>query len=272
MAHPLDGVRAKLNRATKHLRELDAKVRAFLMPEPYAIETEPSVHPAYVGWYQGWFRILRDPPLELGVIAGEVLGQYRSALDHLMTQLTILNGTRYGHFPIYPKGRFWLPNKKGMIPKGRVADLVRPEHLAIIERLQEPEVPKPHLRTEVMRSSEALLITQWVANDDKHEIVRPGLMSPRKVGVSYGWNIAEFEWVWQPFEDLGHNTELYRVKFVPQQSMEVPYRLQPDLTFGEEPYRWLPVSTIRVIGRRVRRIVQRFVRVTPEFRDDANPN
>lgn len=263
MAHRLSGVRAKLHRSAKHLRELDTKVSAFFKGEPYRIVLE---YDADSGWYRGWFRVNRYPPIELGVIAGEVIGQYRSALDHLMTQLAALHGTRCGHFPIYPGGRFWRTDKKaGGAPKDRYARLVRPEHFAILERLQPREV-EPIGRPGVLSARHALVVTQWVANIDKHELVRPAFLSPLQVGVAYQPNVAAFEWIMAPWANLYDGTEMYRVKFVSEENVEVPFRLTPDLTFGELPHPWITASTMRIYGKRIREIVRRFVRVTPEFR------
>lgn len=267
MAHPLDGVRAKLRRASRHLRELDRKVRAFFDAHPYSVDLEPHDDPAYAGWYRCWFRVNREPPIELGVIAGEVFAQYRSALDHLMTQLTRVNGTRYGHFPIYPEGRFWQvgKGKATRSPKERMADLVRPEHLAILERLQEPQVPRSRRYSPRVPTHRGLLLTQWVANLDKHELVRPAFFSPSHVAMSHRPNVADFTLLWNPTTNLAHETELYRVRFVTEQDMEVPFRLDIDLTFGEAPYAWLNVERMRFTGQQVRRVMRRFVRVTPEF-------
>lgn len=37
MAHPLDGIRAKLDRADEHLEVLNAEIAAFLRGKPYAV-------------------------------------------------------------------------------------------------------------------------------------------------------------------------------------------------------------------------------------------
>jgi hypothetical protein len=266
MAHPLDGVRAKLKRAAKHRRELNAKVRTFLATEPYRVLLEPDEDPGYAGWYLGVFSVLQEPPLEFSVIAGEVFGQYRSALDHLMSQLMMLRGTAGSTFPIYPAGRFWAIDKKGHSPRQRIEALVRPEHLAIIERLQEPKDAVPR-----RGSTRALLITKWFSNLDKHELVRPSFLAMKKVHVSYEDHIAGFDFLWAPAGNLYDGTKLYRVRFVSKEQMEVPFSLQVDLTFGDSPYPWLPIERIGDVSIAVRRIVQRFVRVTPEFRN-PNPN
>ena len=273
MAHPLAGVRAKLKRATKHLRELNAKAAAFLGSDPYRIDVEPEDDPRYVGWHRATFRIVRYPPFELGVIVGEVFGQYRSALDHLMVRLIRLNQiSGRVKFPIYPDGVYWVPNKEGRVPRDRLARLVRSEHLAVFDRLY----PRPDQRRRrvLMTRPHALVMTQWVSNFDKHELVRPSFLAPRQMGVSMEPRVGLFEWVHSPAANLYDGALLYRVKFVSEGEVDVPYRLVPDLTFGEPPHEWIAPLTVRLAGARIRSIVQSFVRVTPELRerDDANPN
>jgi len=103
---PLEGCRAKITRAEFHLVEMRFRVREYLQHAPYRV----------VGEYQqatGEFVLraeavagVQPVPLELTLIAGEVVHQLRSALDHLVFDLVIENtgaeppGIKSG-FPIF---------------------------------------------------------------------------------------------------------------------------------------------------------------------------
>jgi len=87
MTHPLESARLKLARAREHLKELDVEIAGFLDGEPYlyraAYDVESGKHPVRV--YK-----LADPPIRLGVIAGDAAHCLRSCLDHIVFQLAAL--------------------------------------------------------------------------------------------------------------------------------------------------------------------------------------
>lgn len=96
----LQGPLLKLERASEHLKTLDAEVVEFLEGEPYrTIETiEPET-----GDYVLSGEILRPPPAHLGPIIGDIVHNLRSALDHLAYQLAIIGKDAPGkvRFPIF---------------------------------------------------------------------------------------------------------------------------------------------------------------------------
>ena len=108
MGHPLDSSRLKLARAREHFRQLDVERKAFLDTQPYFYV------PAYdddAGRHEIRARVLAAPPLRLGVLAGDVIHNYRAALDHLVYQVAALGprgeagrGDRT-QFPIFEKKR-----------------------------------------------------------------------------------------------------------------------------------------------------------------------
>lgn len=86
--HPLDNVSVKLERAYKHIIELNNELAAFkrLHPDTFGTHLDPAT---------GKFThttIQFDADIDTGrlsVIAGEVLHQLRSSLDHLVAQMLI---------------------------------------------------------------------------------------------------------------------------------------------------------------------------------------
>lgn len=102
MAHPLDGCRAKLQRAEESINNLHSEITAFLR--------ELISHQKIVGRHQndGLEYVLvaygdSSAPLRFAVLAGEIIHHLRSCLDHLVHALIIQNGgvpTNRTQFPI----------------------------------------------------------------------------------------------------------------------------------------------------------------------------
>jgi hypothetical protein len=85
------GPRQKLNRALKHLDELDRTVNGFFNGpnKPYAFEAQPRENGAEVD--VRIFILKEIPALDLGIIVGDVIHNLRSALDQLVWVLTVQN-------------------------------------------------------------------------------------------------------------------------------------------------------------------------------------
>jgi len=78
MAHPLDGIDAKLLRASAHIGELDRQVRAFCDRRPYAVRVDKQADSqgrvVSVSFVAVDNRI-GDPDLSIRLLAGEVVYQ-----------------------------------------------------------------------------------------------------------------------------------------------------------------------------------------------------
>jgi len=102
MPHPMDGCRAKLERARETLDALELEVANFLSkdPPPVRLETKHingGLEYAFIAYGEP------NPPLRISVIAGEIVHHMRSSLDHLIYALVIRNGvspTFQHQFPI----------------------------------------------------------------------------------------------------------------------------------------------------------------------------
>ena len=100
--HPLSGIGAKLERAYQHIEQLDTEIDQFLStdPPPYFIESGFYDDPCKYE-FKGFIR--SDIPLRFSVMAGEIVHQLRSSLDHLITALVLANNQppiRNLQFPI----------------------------------------------------------------------------------------------------------------------------------------------------------------------------
>jgi hypothetical protein len=80
----LAGVVAKLDRAEEHLTELDTELGRYMDSEPYTLVRyqKPQGRRISVAW-----TVIEQPPIRLAVIAGDVLFNVMSSLDHLAWEL-----------------------------------------------------------------------------------------------------------------------------------------------------------------------------------------
>ena len=70
--------RVKIERAQKHISDLDAAAKAFLDSRPYDFTIDNNYE---AGGFAATFRATREPPLELGTIAGDAIHNLRGALS-----------------------------------------------------------------------------------------------------------------------------------------------------------------------------------------------
>ena len=161
MAHALDGVRLKCQRARDHLNTLEAEFDDFGLDAygfRHHVERQGRVHVYKVNR-------LRHTRPEWGPIIGDCLHNAASALDQLAYQLAILHSGRLPsglardtHFPVYGNSReFWANLRK---LQGIGPDLIAP-----MERLQPYHAvdgPDHHW----------LMILKRLSNADKHRMLR----------------------------------------------------------------------------------------------------
>lgn len=101
MSNRMQSIRLKSERAKEHFRNLEVARDRFINSEPYRIVSEfdpQTSHKTYK------VVDLKVPPADIGLIAGDVLHNLRSALDHLAWQLVLANGgtpNKITCFPIY---------------------------------------------------------------------------------------------------------------------------------------------------------------------------
>jgi hypothetical protein len=79
MAHGLKSAKAKLVRATKHLRVIKKCIAAYSRTKPHVLVRKSKGKKK--------LNIPKPPPVEISILAGEMIYQMRSALDHLAFEL-----------------------------------------------------------------------------------------------------------------------------------------------------------------------------------------
>jgi hypothetical protein len=162
---PLDGPRAKIDRAENQLNALSEQIRQVMQADVYASSAELNpIDDSYAVILEKQREI---PVTEWGLSLGEIIHNARGALDHLIVQLVVLAGhtphTRH-QFPVVKRDDEWErlvvnPPKHG---KRGMLDFIDRTHVAAIKRLQPntPATGKP-----------SLLTLQRFSNADKHRLI-----------------------------------------------------------------------------------------------------
>ncbi len=164
MSHPLDGCRAKLDRAEQHLDALNAEIKPFMERDKQTFVTDfDHADNSVVVRYKETQQI----PISWGVALGDFVHNTRSALDHLVHQLVLLAGaTPHGthQFPILDHPNDWIgkvENPPQVGKKGQL-DFICTGQVAVIKALQpyEPATGLPRLLT-----------LRRFSNTDKHRLI-----------------------------------------------------------------------------------------------------
>lgn len=155
MPHPLDGVNAKIKRAITHVEQFSSDVCSFER-YAYTVRLEPDINARVLNCFLVDMG-LGEPPVDLGLLAGEVVYQLRSALDHIIYILAKQTGERDRQFPIFKKPQEYKACASSMI-KG-----VSPRAEAIIEKAQPFQSSAPNERP--------LSMLNKLNNTDKHRVI-----------------------------------------------------------------------------------------------------
>lgn len=146
----LQGVDAKIVRAKIHIETLEQQIVAYLTP---GVAKFPSKLDRQKRTCRVTFHLLVEPPLPLSIIAGDVVHNARSALDHLWGALTRSSDSR---FPCYRETTKWDDAKADFLC--RVPSAAH----ALVESLQ------PCSGT---NDGHLLGLLNMLSNRDKHKVI-----------------------------------------------------------------------------------------------------
>jgi hypothetical protein len=95
-------IRVKIERAKQHIHELNSEIRAFFDTNPFIVGTKRNPKTRQLIYY---LVSVHEVPLTIAAIAGDILQNLRSALDHLAYQLVLVgrgsgDPLRHVYFPI----------------------------------------------------------------------------------------------------------------------------------------------------------------------------
>ena len=189
MTHPLDGCWAKVERGKEHAETLEHYISQTFAVESnrpnVGIKLDPNTG-EYILYVSG-LPDLSEGFIRIGVLLGDIVHNFRSALDHLVFQLAMWNTK--GHI-VNPKNiGFPTANKSAdfLSAKGKELAEVDPAHQAIIERFQPYNRIAEGLTISVggmggYFHSFALLDHLW--DMDKHRLLTPVMILPTGLGTT----------------------------------------------------------------------------------------
>jgi len=179
--HPLRGPLLKLGRAKEHFAVLRQECEDFIGDEPWDWRTEYATLEDGLREYTVYASVEWEPPIELGLIAGDVVQNLRAALDQLIWGNSERDKRdRRTAFPIYlteEDYREYAPPKiRGIQEQGR-------DFIEQWQPFQLDERAKAH----------PLAMLQELSNIDKHRTLLPVAVARRNEFVTgYGeWKIEE---------------------------------------------------------------------------------
>jgi hypothetical protein len=232
--HPLESCRQKCLRAAKHLEELATVISEYRDAHPYGLRIDTESDPP---WRIGRIEIPDAPLTQWGVIVGDFAHNLRSALDHLIYQLAILNGCdpeKMGtQFPIFITEEDYLRVGNRGRRKGKLSSRdsqlwgVSDAHKTIIDGLQPFEADKPEVT--------ALAVLNRMSNRDKHRLVSVshGAMQNRSVIADPADPANEVEIVPADLDGVCEDdAELFRYIVRPDPNAEVQVGFKADHWYG----------------------------------------
>ena len=170
MAHPLDNVFEKLERANEHIKQLQIETEALIDLAPY--RTIPEGDPHALQEFKQMLGGIVIPP-RISILAGEAIHQTRSALDHVAATLVATNAgcvVLETQFPIY----IYRPacEKDSLRYEGHIRGMPRTAK-ALIDGLQP-------FNAGVRRHNHPLALLKRLNNRDKHHALLMAVAACRR--------------------------------------------------------------------------------------------
>jgi hypothetical protein len=167
----LNNILFKVARSHKHLIDLEEAWKKFMMDIPLRITKTVDIERKIVIVYVEEFK---EIPLEIRILAGEVVTHLRSALDQMIWQLSLLftaTPPKATQFPIYESSKEF--EKRGLDQVAALNDELK----KIILEMQ------PYNSTEP--KSHWLWVLHRLANDDKHRFITIVATSTTGLGADF---------------------------------------------------------------------------------------
>jgi hypothetical protein len=209
----------KVERAREHTDALESLAEAFIKRRPNQVFFDKHAKPPWV-----LLSVAVEPaPKRLSVIAGDLIQNLRSALDHAVWQIVLRHGQKPGKhtcFPIY-RSKSQFEKRVRNPPKDRLGPLHGIDHSAdewtLIEAVQPYHAPDPVV--------DPLAVIAALSNADKHRTLLAGLSLVHDFDITdltdiTGLDVIEFRATAKADDLLTNNAEIAR--FLPS----TPGRMQ----------------------------------------------
>jgi hypothetical protein len=158
MADYMEIAHLRVNRAWEHIEQFKLEADSFLKTDPYRVIPQVNAQGSgYVIRY--FFKVDRQPPIRLSLLAGDAIHNLRSVIDNLIWNLGQISGESPKSELAFPVSLDENRFKEKILPRYKRLPL---DAQALIESLQpynRKDNPEGHL----------LYILNRLWNDDKHE-------------------------------------------------------------------------------------------------------
>jgi hypothetical protein len=236
----MSDVYAKLGWAEKHLADLMDLTHDYLRPgggdeRPLGIKLDDSRPPLVVARF-----IIEEPvPVEIGLHAGDLVHNARTALDHVLARLKDHFGGDVGRgtFPITQSDPGWkgrvYPRRDGERVPGPLDGLPCSARMLIYRE-------QPHVTYPGRRQDDPMAVLSKMDNDDKHRLLHPAFAYPQ---AEQGLDLIEVRdrkrvWsqdnVWTSGQPIEHGTVIarYRVRGLVKGLLRVDQAAEIKLSTG----------------------------------------
>lgn len=235
------GHELKRRRAHDHFQNADNLVRSYMNSHPYEIRREENPDTGL----SFWITLKEEPPEEIALAAGDGIHNLRSALDHIVYEISCKTAGQHvpdTAFPILMNPKHWDAKDghrhfKRNSGRNQLHAIPVPAR-DLIEDLQ------PYKGFDVAHwQRERLLEIRDLDNADKHRNLNLAFANIPDMGVGYGSNgpVGDVTYVHQGRLNAG--TETLLLQFVP--SVDLKVQVQPT-TFMEVVFTDRPVESWEV--------------------------
>jgi len=256
--HPsLDSAWEKWHRAIEQSQALDEEIAGDEYRIPLWLDTNSDPD-------HDVFRVEAIPqtPLRWGVLIGEIVYNFRSALDHAVCAAVTLNGRDCerprSQFPLLSEKRFW-PNHRDSI-----SGLTRAQRALV--RVYQPY--QTWYRKRPFRKPHPLGMLAAMSNADKHRVLNSTFYSPREDDPGFEIVVAEgegeIEYVYVHDDPLEVNAEAVSVSWTPKDAnarLKMEGALRADIALDNG---WSVAATLTGIGQLVAAVLREFETFFPQ--------
>ena len=226
----------KYDRAYKHLVDAKTAVGEFLAAKPYDISRDGESQPGKLSF---WITLLEDPPPEISLAAGDAIHNMRSALDHIVYELSSKReaNPRDTAFPLLTKEKDWDRRRKDgtlQVRSGKHRIRLLPsEAQTFIHNVQPWPRPEPFWPDLFGPNRERLRELHALDIADKHRNLNLAILyvDMVAVGTSTASDDLRFEYVHKG--PLQPNTRTLLARFVDPAKVYMELLPQLDVVFDE---------------------------------------
>ena len=154
----LDLIRIKIQRAKEHLVHLESEIKSFLATNPYVVGTKRNPQTRQLIYY---LVSVENVPRRIAAIAGEVLQNLRSVLDHLA----------YALFMVGPGGLSSASAKHVYFPISDDAAKYATESIGKVKGMRKDAIDAINAVKPYKGGNDTLWILHKLNNVDKHRFV-----------------------------------------------------------------------------------------------------